>query len=167
LGNLQGGGNFPYLYWGCLLLIGCFHLMFIYRGWRLIQGREVDVTPGLAVMLLFVPIANLFWGFVAVYGLAKNLNAFARRYKIEAPRAAEGVVLANVILTLLAGIIPIFIQFVMPVSLTLVLLCTSIITGINLLFQYVGYISMAMTAEAIQDAVRRDKYKSVEIPMAE
>jgi len=75
--------------------------------------------------------------------------------------------LANVILTLLAGIIPIFIQFVMPVSLTLVLLCTSIITGINLLFQYVGYISMAMTAEAIQDAVRRDKYKSVEIPMAE
>lgn len=164
-GNLQGSGN--YLWLGCVLLTACFHLMFIYRGWKLIQGRGVDVTPGLAVILLFVPIVNIFWGFVAIYGLAKNLNAFARRYKIEAPRAAEGVVLANVILTLLAGIIPIFIQFVMPVSPTLVLLCTSIVTGINLLFLFVGYISMAKTAEAIQDAVRRDKYESVEIPMAE
>ena len=46
-------------------------------------------TPGRAVGLLFVPFFNTYWVFRAVWGLALNLNRFARRYELDAPTASQ------------------------------------------------------------------------------
>ena len=71
-------------------------LIFIYRCWSLIQDKYAYITPGKAVGFFFIPILRIFWPFIAVYGLAKNLNAYAERYGIAAPRTAEWLLLLGV-----------------------------------------------------------------------
>ena len=104
---------------------------FIYRCWRLIQDGHARTTPGKAIGFLFIPIFNIYWFFVAIYGLAKNLNEYGERYRIAAPRVSEGLVLTGVIISLIPYVNTFSIFFIAP-----------------------ALFSMAGTAEAIQDARR-------------
>ena len=51
-----------------------FYLM-LYRFWDLIQDGEARTTPGKGVGFCFIPFYNLYWNFIAVWGLAKDMNA--------------------------------------------------------------------------------------------
>ena len=51
--------------------------LFLHKSWSLVQDGKATTTPGMAVGLLFVPLFNLYWLFVAFYGLACELNRVA------------------------------------------------------------------------------------------
>ncbi len=67
--------------------------IFMYRAWDQVQDSEARATPGLAVGLMFVPLFNLYWAYIAIWGLSKNLNSYTRRNNIEAPIVNEGLAL--------------------------------------------------------------------------
>lgn len=75
----------------CLGIGSALLLMVIYRAWAVVQDGQARATPAMAVGLLFVPLFNLFWVFVALAGLAKDLNQFARRHGLDAPPASESL----------------------------------------------------------------------------
>lgn len=89
-----------------LILIGAvmsivgivFNCMLMYRMWNQIQDGPHRTTPGTAVGLLFVPLFNLYWIFVAYYGLAVDLNRYTSQKQIAAPRVVEGLSMASCIL---------------------------------------------------------------------
>ncbi len=105
---------------GVLLFIGgaiwivswIFFYMNIYRGWVCLQPGGVEITPGKAVGLLFIPFFQLYWIFVAINGLPKDWNRIVSSFEDlkNAPKLKEGTFLAFSIGMLFAplGIIMIF-----------------------------------------------------------
>ncbi len=86
---------------------GIFGLIYLYRAWLIVQGSTARTTPGKAVGFLFIPLFNLYWQFQAVYGWAKDYNAFREDYALTAaPRMPAGLFLAVPIFNLL-NILPI------------------------------------------------------------
>jgi hypothetical protein len=84
--------------WGCYVLALCAQValvavvaVFGFRAWRLIQDRHAPLTPGAAVGLMFIPIFNVVWCFLACRGLARSLNDFSKRREIGAPEVSEGL----------------------------------------------------------------------------
>lgn len=75
-----------------------FQMILLYRMWELIQDGQARTTPGKAIGFLFIPLFNFYWVFVAIYGLACDMNAHAARAGVPAPRASEGLGLAVAIL---------------------------------------------------------------------
>jgi hypothetical protein len=61
-----------------LVVSGVLQLIFLYLAWALIQDGRSRTTPGGAVGKLFVPIFNIYWIFVAIGGLAADLNRYGR-----------------------------------------------------------------------------------------
>lgn len=122
-------GFCSYLFFFVLYMIAL--CRFLYRCWRLIQDGYAHTTPGKAVGFYFIPFFQIYWIFISVYCLAKDLNAYAARYQITAPRAREGLTLTGVIFLLIPYLQP-FALLLLPI----------------------GFFSMARTAEAIQDARR-------------
>jgi hypothetical protein len=60
-----------------LLVAIVFYLVLLHKSWKQIQDGSVRTTPGKAVGLLFIPLFNLYWNFVAVDGLARDINRYA------------------------------------------------------------------------------------------
>ena len=54
-----------------------FYFLILHRGWSLVQDGQTDVTPGRAVGFCFIPFYNLYWVFVGIAGLPKQLNRIA------------------------------------------------------------------------------------------
>lgn len=79
--------------------------VFLYKAWNQIMDGYQRTSAGRAVGLCFVPFFNLYWVFVAFYGLTKDLNAYMRRYGIEGAPASEGLMLAWCIL-IVCGVVP-------------------------------------------------------------
>lgn len=97
------------------------YCVLLYRAWNQIQDARPRTTPGLAVGLLFVPLFNFYWIFVAVYGLSQELNKYAAQRSIQEPRVAEGLALTTCIL-LICTIIPCLGGLVALVNLPLTLI---------------------------------------------
>jgi hypothetical protein len=72
----------------------------LYRFWQLIQDGKARTTPGKAVGFMFIPFFNFHWIFVAFWGLAKGMNAYARDHGVSVERVNEGVALATCILSI-------------------------------------------------------------------
>lgn len=72
------------------LVIGavCF-LMLLYRAWRIVYDGRRGPSPGRAVGFLFVPFFNVYWVFVALWGLARRLNRTVRRHDLDVPTASQ------------------------------------------------------------------------------
>ena len=51
--------------------------------WSLIPTHKAGTTPGKAIGFLFIPGVNLYWCFIAIYGLAKALNAETGRRSVN------------------------------------------------------------------------------------
>lgn len=94
-----------------LIIAAVFAAIFIYRSWAQVQDHEARTTPGLAVGLMFVPLFNLYWAYIAIWGLAKDLNSYTRRNGIEAPQVNEGLALGLCVMMSL-GLIYMFIPIV-------------------------------------------------------
>ncbi|NNC87645.1 MAG: DUF4339 domain-containing protein [Akkermansiaceae bacterium] len=81
-------------------------LTFLHRAWKLLQWGAPRTTPGKAVGLLFVPFFNLYWLFVAYYGLAKDWNRTMESFPDlqPGPRISEGTALGACICLLIPGV---------------------------------------------------------------
>lgn len=56
----------------------------LYRSWNQIQDGFQRASPGRAVGFGFIPFFNFYWWFVEYQGLAEDLNAFTRKYGLNA-----------------------------------------------------------------------------------
>ena len=65
------------------LLAVVFGLRILHKLWSLIPTHKAKTTPGKAVGFLFIPFFNLYWNFVAIYGLAKALNTETGRRSVS------------------------------------------------------------------------------------
>lgn len=79
-----------------------FHLY--YRGWKVIQDGHARTTPSRAIGFLFVPFYNAYWIFQAIWGFAKDYNAFIARHSLNTQRLPEKLFLVYVISILLWAI---------------------------------------------------------------
>jgi hypothetical protein len=75
--------------------------MFLYKAWDMIQDGKARTTPGQAIGFLFIPFFNLYWTFVAWWGLSQDLNAYAEEHDITARQAAVDKVFLALILCLI------------------------------------------------------------------
>jgi hypothetical protein len=73
----------------------------LYKMWGTIQAGPARTTPGKAIGFMLIPLFNVYWLFVAVAGLAKDLNAFAKQRNLKARPAAEGLTMAACIMAIL------------------------------------------------------------------
>jgi len=81
---------------GCLIGWIAVNAIYLHRIWLTLQYAKPRTTPGNAVGLLLVPLFNLYWTFVAFYGLAQDWNRITARYPDlnRAPKLNEGLFLA-------------------------------------------------------------------------
>ncbi len=79
---------------------GILSLIYLHRAWRVIQPGGATTTPGKAVGLLFVPLFNLYWYFIAYWKWSQDWNRIVSSHRklAAAPRAGEGLFLAYAIL---------------------------------------------------------------------
>ena len=93
---------------GLLVLAGwvCY-LILLYKLWSVVQDGRAQTSPGAAVGLLFIPCFNVYWQFVAYWGLSKELNRISREYRFSVPQANEQLALTACILHC-CGIVPYF-----------------------------------------------------------
>jgi tetrahydromethanopterin S-methyltransferase subunit F len=61
-----------------------FLCLLLHQMWGLVQPSQKCSSPGQAVGFLFIPVFNFYWGFVAVWGLAQELN------RVRAQRGIPG-----------------------------------------------------------------------------
>lgn len=87
---------------GGLIVLGglvSFYL-FLYKAWGLIQDGQARTTPLKAVLFLFIPLFNYYWIFVAIRGLAEDLNNYAKQRQISARESSVGLITAGLVLSL-------------------------------------------------------------------
>jgi hypothetical protein len=107
-------GYLPLIY---TVVIVC---VLLYKAWSAIQDGAVRTTPGKAVGFMFIPLFNIYWQFQALWGLAKDYNAYGAQKGLSLPRLPEGLALTMCILTLLAwipflGIVIALVNFVITI----------------------------------------------------
>jgi hypothetical protein len=67
-----------------LTLVGALVLFYVllYKAWNQIQDGHARTSAGKAVGFLFIPFFNLYWLFVAIYGLAWDLHNYVARRRL-------------------------------------------------------------------------------------
>jgi hypothetical protein len=80
------------------------YYILLYRFWLLIQDGKARTSPGKAVGFCFIPFFNFYWLYVAVVGLAKDVNLYCQERNIECPRPSEKLALAWFIVTIISCI---------------------------------------------------------------
>jgi hypothetical protein len=85
---------------GGLIAIGGAVLWWIllFKSWAAIQDGKPSTTPGKAVGFMFIPLFNYYWQFVAILGLARQLNYYCKERSIAAKPVDEQLTLAYCIL---------------------------------------------------------------------
>lgn len=76
-----------------------FGYLIIFQCWKAINSKSSPTTPSKAVGFLFIPVFSLYWQFVAIYGLAKEMNRHAKRRRIDEGRVNEALALSYCIVT--------------------------------------------------------------------
>lgn len=66
-----------------LIVTAVFFCRFLYKLWSLIPPNLARTTPGKAVGFICIPVFNLYWNFIAIYGLGKALKAEAEQNGIS------------------------------------------------------------------------------------
>ncbi len=109
------------------LLSGFLIMRVVYKLWMVIQSGNARTSPEAAIALLFIPFFNLYWVFVAYWGLAKDYNSFAREKNLPLPVLSESLALAVCILILLS-LIPVlgFVFFLINIVLQLIFVASII-----------------------------------------
>ena len=98
---------------GIILIVSAYIMMFLvmflwfhlyYTGWKAIQDGHARTTPARAIGFLFIPFYNAYWMFPAIWGFAKDYNAFIARHSLNIKRLPEKLFLTYVISILLWAI---------------------------------------------------------------
>lgn len=79
-------------------------LVYLFRAWKAIEPARPRTTPGKAVGFLFIPFFNLYWLFVAYFGLANDWNRVMASHPnlVQAPRLNEGLFVTYCIVVVVA-----------------------------------------------------------------
>ncbi|MFC5050901.1 DUF4339 domain-containing protein [Rubritalea spongiae] len=74
-------------------------LIYLHRGWKILQPAKASTTPGMAVGFLFIPLFNLYWTFIAYWKWAQDWNKAKQRYQSlqDAPSVNENMFLGMAI----------------------------------------------------------------------
>ncbi len=72
-----------------------------YRSWSLIRSEHMKVTPLTALLLLLVPLFNLYWMFAVIIRLATGLNGVAARRGVQASRVPVFLGVTSCVLAIL------------------------------------------------------------------
>ncbi len=98
----------------------------LYKAWNQIQDGHARTSASRAVGFLFIPFFNLYWLFVAIYGLASDLHNYVVRHRLYGRHGlvpypvSPGLALACCIL-MVCNIVP-FLNFVTTPATLIVLL---------------------------------------------
>ena len=90
----------------------------LYRFWHIIQGGAARTSPGKAVGLCFIPFFNVYWCYVAIVGLAEDVNGYCDQRNIEGPRVSERLALAWYMLSLLNTLFSLLCQLIIGTRFT-------------------------------------------------
>ncbi|GHT22190.1 hypothetical protein FACS189419_04380 [Planctomycetales bacterium] len=71
----------------CIIIIGIggviaglvFYYMLLYTLWKQIPPDIAQTTPGKGIGFLFIPFFNLYWQFIAIWGLGQDVNKTIRK----------------------------------------------------------------------------------------
>jgi hypothetical protein len=63
------------IYWGANASY-VLEIILLFQFWKQVQDGNARTTPGKAIGFLFIPFYNLYWIFVAYWGLAKELKRY-------------------------------------------------------------------------------------------
>jgi hypothetical protein len=74
----------------CLIPGVVFNCLILHRGWKAVQDGKAQTTPGKAVGFLFIPFFNLYWGFVAWYGLMQEKKCAWRSFLCLSSLSSSG-----------------------------------------------------------------------------
>jgi hypothetical protein len=99
-------------------------MMLVHKMWAAIEGPSARTTPGKAVGFLFLPVFNLYWGFVTYWGWTKDYNKLVSERQINAPLMSTGLGMTLSIFHLLSCIPYIGLLFV-PVHFILMIIFLS------------------------------------------
>jgi hypothetical protein len=77
--------------------------IFLYRAWAQIQDGRARTTPGKAVGFRFIPFFALYWEFVAVKGLAEDIEDYARARNIAIEPIPRSLTITYCVLMIVAG----------------------------------------------------------------
>ena len=100
-----GGMGLAMLGFLCMLVALVMYVVLVFKAWSAIQDGQASWSPAAAAIPLVIPILNLVWGFIGVWGWAKDYNKYVTRHNLNVPKMAEGLFLAQPI-CLLCSIIP-------------------------------------------------------------
>jgi hypothetical protein len=128
----------------------------LYRLWHIIQDGAARTSPGKAVGFCFIPFFNLYWVYVAIVGLVKDMNAYCNQHNIEGPRANEGLALTWFVLlwlTILFSFLSLLIIVIQPTSSWLLLYLLTLIPYFGLLIAVV-VIWIILCKQCVEIAVR-------------
>ena len=108
----------------CAMLPSIAFLVLLYKAWSAINDGQARTTPGAAVGFMFIPLFNIYWMFMAIYGWAQDYNKYIARHNIRVNPVGEGMFLA----------LPICHLVFWPAALVLIFIVTSqMADGINAL----------------------------------
>ncbi len=90
---------------------------FLHGCWETIQDDGYAITtPNKAVSFLFIPIFNFYWIFIAYYGLARQVNEYIDRHKLDdRKKIKKGQTLTFCILTIGAVVVPFIGWFILTI----------------------------------------------------
>ena len=97
-----------------LLISSILCYVYLYRAWNCLRFGDPRTTAGKAIGFLFIPFFNIYWIFVAIYGLAQDWNRITASYPNiqKAPRLSEGMFLTYLICSLVVAPLGIIFWFI-------------------------------------------------------
>ncbi len=97
-----------------LLISSVLAYVYLYRAWNCLRFGGPRTTPGKAIGFLFIPFFNIYWIFVALYGLSQDWNRIMASHPNlqRAPRMGEGMFLTYLICSFVAPPVAIIFWFI-------------------------------------------------------
>jgi len=88
------------LFLGAIIVAGGAILWWVllFKSWKVIQDGNPTTTPGKAVGFMFIPVFNYYWQFIAILGLATQLNRYCKERGIVTKPVDEQSTLAHCVL---------------------------------------------------------------------
>lgn len=142
----------------------------LFRCWQAILPEDAETTPGKAVGFLFLPLFNLYWIFVAFFGLSGAINRSAGKIGLKRNLSFEGGILSCCILIVILFLL-MFCSFAAFLLLMLtrpdvleshlVILCDIIFYLVCLFFLIYGILFLSLVSAACRlEAMKRPAVSS-------
>ncbi len=99
----------------CSIISMIYFYILLYRSWDCLRCGNPRTTPGQAIGMLFIPLYNIYWLFVAINGLPQDWNRVMASHDDlkAAPRMSEGVFLTFCICSLIFPPVAMIMMFMM------------------------------------------------------